>query len=219
MLFFFLKRKMTIDEEGSFLEKKKTKTYKTNDQLRRHPSIVSTTTSSNHIIQKQQQQDSSSSATSFLTPTHHHPNGNSFRNPWPSAIQSTSSSSSLSSILQLPTLRISKIFKTDYDDGDYDDQSIRMKIRLLFDLIFSNRAGPNQFIGTRRFQSAPPFKLKNLPRINYCLRVCLKLLTADSYKQQEMGGWFEHLESNGFVSYEAWDGAAGEGPAESDPAE
>ncbi|CAH7683340.1 hypothetical protein PPACK8108_LOCUS16804 [Phakopsora pachyrhizi] len=211
---------MTIDEEGSFLEKKKTKTYKTNDQLRRHPSIVLTTTSSNHIIQKQQQQDSSSSATSFLTPTHHHPNCNSFRNPWPSAIQSTSSSSSLSSIqlsrriesdlepirkvesqlkrfytndkvknddhdnFQLPTLRISKIFKTDYDDGDYDDQSIRMKIRLLFDLIFSNRAGPNQFIGTRRFQSAPPFKLKNLPRINYCLRVCLKLLTADSYKQQ-----------------------------------
>ncbi|CAH7685468.1 hypothetical protein PPACK8108_LOCUS19995 [Phakopsora pachyrhizi] len=94
---------MTINEEESFLEKKKTKTYKTNDQLRRHPSIVSTTTSSNHIIQKQQQQDSStstssSSATSFLTPTHHHPNGNSFRNPWPSAIQSTSSSSSLSSI-------------------------------------------------------------------------------------------------------------------------
>ncbi|KAI8447732.1 hypothetical protein BY996DRAFT_6604814 [Phakopsora pachyrhizi] len=31
---------------------------------------------------------------------------------------------------------------------------------------------------------------------------------------REMGGWFEHLESNGFVSYEAWDGAAGEGPAE-----
>ncbi|KAI8453608.1 hypothetical protein BY996DRAFT_6592561 [Phakopsora pachyrhizi] len=36
---------------------------------------------------------------------------------------------------------------------------------------------------------------------------------------REMGGWFEHLESNGFVSYEAWDGSAGEGPAESDPAE
>ncbi|CAH7671521.1 hypothetical protein PPACK8108_LOCUS6301 [Phakopsora pachyrhizi] len=36
---------------------------------------------------------------------------------------------------------------------------------------------------------------------------------------REMRGWFEHLESNGFVSYEAWDGSAGEGPAESDPAE
>ncbi|CAH7672247.1 hypothetical protein PPACK8108_LOCUS7056 [Phakopsora pachyrhizi] len=98
--------KMLIDEEGSFLEKVKTKTYKTNNQLRRHKSIVSTTTSSNHIIQQQQQQQkqdsststTSSSAKSFLTPTHHHPNGNSFRNPWPSAIQSTSSSSSLSSI-------------------------------------------------------------------------------------------------------------------------
>ncbi|CAH7669193.1 hypothetical protein PPACK8108_LOCUS3772 [Phakopsora pachyrhizi] len=102
---------MTIDEEGSFLEKKKTKTYKTNNQLRRHPSIVSTTTSSNHIIQKQQQQDSSSSATSFLTPTHHHPNGNSFRNPWPSAIQSTSSSSSLSSIC----LKLSRRIESDLE--------------------------------------------------------------------------------------------------------
>ncbi|CAH7673142.1 hypothetical protein PPACK8108_LOCUS8011 [Phakopsora pachyrhizi] len=36
---------------------------------------------------------------------------------------------------------------------------------------------------------------------------------------REMGGWFEHLESNGFVSYEAWDGAAGEGKDEDEPAE
>ncbi|CAH7679180.1 hypothetical protein PPACK8108_LOCUS13251 [Phakopsora pachyrhizi] len=85
------------DIQPDFLEKVKTKTYKTNNQLRRHKSIVSTTTSSNYFIQQQQQQDSStsttsSSATSLLTPTNHHPNGNSFRNPWPSAIQSTSSS-------------------------------------------------------------------------------------------------------------------------------
>ncbi|CAH7668835.1 hypothetical protein PPACK8108_LOCUS3393 [Phakopsora pachyrhizi] len=63
------------DIQPDFLEKVKTKTYETNNQLRRH----------NQLFQQQQQQDSSS-ATSFLTPTHHHPNGNSFRNPWPSAI-------------------------------------------------------------------------------------------------------------------------------------
>ncbi|CAH7690220.1 hypothetical protein PPACK8108_LOCUS25503 [Phakopsora pachyrhizi] len=36
---------------------------------------------------------------------------------------------------------------------------------------------------------------------------------------REMGGWFEHLESNGFVPYEAWDGVGGEGPTEDGPAE
>ncbi|CAH7682820.1 beta-lactamase superfamily domain-domain-containing protein [Phakopsora pachyrhizi] len=154
--------------------------------------------------------DSSNNNNLKPTPTHHHPNGTSFRNPWPSSSSSPSSvglnqlfngsiriemARRIESDVE-PIRTVESQLESFYKDGDVNDDGCGLvgtwighagfliqlpdlktedlkggsiRIRLLFDPIFSNRAGPNQFIGTRRFQSAPPFKLKNLPRIDYCL--------------------------------------------------
>lgn len=170
---------------------------------------------------------------SDLPPTHHLPNGNGFRNPWPSAISNQSNLTQIISngipiqlakklmteikpIRTLPAdLELYSTHPTHPESSEFDNRSstklvstwlghagylVQLPIipneskpssssssssavketsspqssggirpfRALFDPMFSNRAGPTQWTGPKRFRPSP-CHVKQIPRVDVCL--------------------------------------------------
>ncbi|KAI9609084.1 hypothetical protein KEM48_003003 [Puccinia striiformis f. sp. tritici PST-130] len=144
----------------------------------------------------------SSASSSLETPTHHLPNQNGFRNPWPSAV---ATQSNLTNFINngIP-LQLAKKLTTDIkpvrtlpadlklysSPSKLSDRLIstwlghagylvqfpmlssstnqkRRPFRILFDPMFSIRAGPTQWTGPKRFKPSP-CHVKQIPTVDIC---------------------------------------------------